>query len=76
MTGVKGRSGGARTGAGRLQRRILLSQEHAEKLALIVGMKRGLDTTATANKTVETWIDNAWTELDMQFQENAEKADE
>ena len=76
MTGVKGRSGGARAGTGRTQRRLRLSLDHAEKLAVIVGHKRGLAPTITPEGVVEQWIDNAWTELDAQYQADAEIAHE
>ena len=76
MTGAKGRSGGARHGAGRLQTRIQVSRAHAEKLAIIVGSKRALNPAVTAEQLIEQWIDAVWTELDALYQENAEKAHE
>lgn len=69
MAGVKGRSGGARLGAGRLQTRILLSREAAEKLAIILGHKRGFQPHIKAENIVEDWIDEHWQELDAQYQE-------
>jgi hypothetical protein len=71
MAGMKGRSGGARSKAGRLQTRLLLGKEAAQELAIIVAHKRGINPSIRAEDIVSQWIHRHWQELDAQFQENA-----
>lgn len=69
MSGVKGRSGGARRGTGPTQRRLRLNIDAAEKLAVIVGHRRALQPATTPESVVEQWINDEWIELDAYFQQ-------
>ncbi len=71
MSGTKGRSGGARQNAGRLQRRFLLSREASEQLAIITAHKRGVQSDIRAEGLLEQWIHNEWQEVDTHYQSAA-----
>ncbi len=69
MAGVKEKSGGARTGAGRPRvgrKRLELSEDTARLLFIVA---------SSANTTPEQWIANAvaqaWQELDEDYQQRA-----
>lgn len=68
MSGAKGRSGGARLNAGRLQTRLLLSKEAARELAIIVRHKRSANPNIRAEDIISQWIHEQWQELDAQYQ--------
>ncbi len=70
MPGIKGKSGGARTGAGRPRvgrKRLELSEDTARLLFIVA---------SNANTTPEQWIANAvaeaWQELDEDYQRRAD----
>lgn len=71
MSGVKGKSGGARPRSGRLQTRILLSKESAQELAIIVKQRRNINPNVSPENIVSQWIHEHWLELDAQYQKNA-----
>ncbi len=73
MVGTKGRSGGARRGSGPRQKRLILSDDAAQKLHIIVKHRRGINPALRTEEVVEQWINAEWQELDALFQEKAEQ---
>lgn len=75
MTGVKGRSGGARSNGGRFISRFSISREASKELSIIARFKRGynsrFDERAFVEEHLETWIHEMWQEVDAQIQINA-----
>ncbi len=74
MTGQKHRSGGPRTGAGRLRQRLFLDGESARELAILVGQRRLVQPDATGKSLVQAMIHDAWLDLDQQYQADARSA--
>jgi hypothetical protein len=65
--------GGARNGAGRLKQNIHLEPETARALAILTGQRRSLSPNITEDQIVASLIEQAWHELDEQYQEKAEE---
>jgi hypothetical protein len=72
MSGVKGRSGGARRGSGPRQKRLILSDAAAQKLHIIVLHHRSLNPAVSAESIVAQWIHEHWQELDGFYQQASE----
>lgn len=76
MSGVKGRSGGARVGSGRLQTRLLLSKEAARELTIIVKQRRSINPSICAEDIISQWIHEYWQEIDAYYQDKSEQKEE
>jgi hypothetical protein len=72
MSGVKGRSGGARRGSGPRQKRLTLSDDTAQELHIIVLHYRSLNPEVSAESIVSQWIHAHWQELDSLYQQVSE----
>jgi len=70
MSGVKGRTGGARVGSGPRQKRLTLSDNAAQELHIILLHRRSINPSLKVERIVEQWIHEHWQELDVLNQEN------
>lgn len=69
-----GGEGGARIGAGRRPQLFHIGKDAARALRNITGHKRMWQPDLTEQQVLEALIEDAWREIDEQYQENAEKA--
>lgn len=78
MTGKKGRSGGARRGAGPNVRRIHISADAALELKILTLNQRALrnNPNLTPHQLVEELIHGLWLAYDAMIQEAAEEGAE
>lgn len=65
--------GGARLGSGPRQKRLILSDNAALELSIIVKHRRSANPAFKAEDLVEGWIHEHWQELDALFQSGAEQ---
>lgn len=83
MPGVKGKSGAPgrprKAGPGRPLSekpltRIMLDSDHAAKLSIVTKSRRHLtgNMQLSQRQVVESWIDEAWAEIDQAIEERSE----
>jgi hypothetical protein len=66
--------GGVRSGAGRLKRNIHLEPNTARALSILTKQQRMLQPDITEEQIVARLIEDAWQELDAEYQQKAKEA--